>query len=72
MIKTETKRYINYELCANNYIVHCKAQCQNKINVFQPFLSYVERSTKSFSKGPMQWHEPRARGHGMSRSCNHA
>lgn len=36
------------------------------------FLSYVDRSTKSFSKGPMQWHEPRARGHGMSRSCNHA
>lgn len=33
MIKTETKRYINYELCAN--IVHCKAQCQNKINLFQ-------------------------------------
>lgn len=72
MIKTETKRYINYELCAN--IVHCKAQCQNKINYFKLtiFLSYVDRSTKSFSKGPMQWHEPRARGHGMSRSCNHA
>lgn len=67
MIKTETKRYINYELCAN--IVHCKAQCQNKIN---KCISYVERSTKSFNKGPMQWHEPRARGHGMSRSWNHA
>lgn len=68
MIKTETKRYINYELCAN--IVHCKAQYQNKINLFQ--TNDFSFSTKSFSKGPMQWHEPRARGHGMSRSCNHA
>lgn len=51
MIKTETKRYINYELCAN--IVHCKAQCQNKINLFQTNdFSFICREKYQIARGP--------------------